>query len=120
MSEVIFILLCHDTHGITIDDNSIPEIHLQVVEVTDTTISKGDNLLISVIAMKKEIISSISNGNFLSSMQLTLMEQINLPLREFADWKNFTFPNARILPNHLSHIKLEISELLISTCHISS
>ena len=51
---------------------------VQEVEVMDSTISEGDNLVIGVIAMKEEIISSISNVNFLSSMQSTLMEQIHL------------------------------------------
>ena len=64
--------------------------------------------------MKEEIINSIYNGSCLSKMQPILMEQINLPFREFADWINLTFPNARILPDHLSHLNVEITEMLIS------
>ena len=71
-------------------------------------------MLISLVGMKEEIINSISNGSCLSKMQPVLMKQINLLLREFADWKIFTFPNARILPDHLSHLNVEISEMLIS------
>ena len=92
----------------------MPEIDLQEVEVMDTTISKADNVLISLVGMKEEIINSIYNGSCLSKMQPILMEQINLPFREFADWKNLTFPNAKILPDHLSHLNVEISEMLIS------
>ena len=88
----------------------MPEIDLQEVEVMDTTISSADNVLISLIGMKEEIISSISNGSCLSKMQPVLMKQINLPLREFADWKIFTFPNARILPDHLSHLNVELAK----------
>ena len=65
----------------------MPETDLQEVEVLDATLSKADNVLISLVGMKEEIINSIYNGSCLSKMQPILMEQINLPFREFADWK---------------------------------
>ena len=90
------------------------EINLQEVEVVETTICQADNILVRVIAMKDQILDSISKGKYLSEMHSILIKQIQLPLRDFADWENFTFPDAKLLPNHLSYLKLEISEMLNS------
>ena len=80
----------------------------------DPTMCRADNILVKVIAMKDQILDSISKGKYLSKMHSTLIKHIQLPLRYFADWKNLTFPDAKLLPNHLSYLKLEISEMLIS------
>ena len=80
----------------------------------DPTMCQADNILVKVIAMKDQILDSISKGKYLSKMHSTLIKHIQLPLRDFADWKNLTFPDAKLLPNHLSYLKLEISEMLIS------
>ena len=90
------------------------EINLQEVEVVETTICQAENILVRVIAMKDQILDSISKGKYLSEMHSILTKQIQLPLRDFADWKNVTFPDPKLLPNHLSYLKLEISEMLIS------
>ena len=90
------------------------EINLQEVEVVETTICQADNILVRVIAMKDQILDSISKGKYLSEMHSILIKQIQLPLHDFADWKNFTFSDAKLLLNHLSYLKLEISEMLIS------
>ena len=68
------------------------EINLQEVEVVETTICQADNILVRVIAMKDQILDSISKGKYLSEMHSILIKQIQLPLRDFADWENFYFP----------------------------